>query len=226
MNLDRILQPGTHIEVASSGQVGREVVWDARVYANRADSFLIAAPEYLDRTLIAPVGLEVTVWAGLDNARCCFESLVLREVNEEGNILLELQKPQKLTVSDRRNFVRMESHLPVGFGVIGPGETGRWKAVKLSARVNLADLSGVGLSFDYHQPLLPETQLVLELPLEMKNAAVTIRLLGTVVRNEAQGQYYRVGVRFDNASELQQDLIMKHLFHNMRKQFQIQREDW
>lgn len=226
MNLDRILQPGMSIEILFGSQEGRDKVWQAHVQASRADTFLIAAPEFMDQAILAPVGREVVVWAGLDNARCCFDSMVLSELVKDGNILLELKKPQKLRTSDRRNFVRMESRLPIKFAVVGPEALGKWKSVEPSTSVHLQDLSGVGLSFGYHREFPPETRLVIDLPLELKHAALNIRILATVVRSELQGESVRVGVSFDNVSELQQDLIMKHLFYTMRKQIQISREDF
>jgi hypothetical protein len=60
----------------------------------------------------------------------------------------------------------------------------------------------------------------------MKNASMTVKILGKVVRNDPQENIFRIGVRFENASELQQDLIMKHLFFTMRKYIQINREDF
>lgn len=226
MNLDRILKPGMHIEFTFGGQDDRDMVWDARVHASSADSFVIAAPEYMDRAFIAPVGREVVVWAGGDNARCCFDSRILREISEQGDILLELEKPQKLMTSDRRHFVRMKSHLPVKFAIVGPEEIGHWKNAEPVTPANLFDLSGVGLSFKYHREFSAQTRMVFDLPLEMKNAAITIRMLATVVRSEPHEHSFRVGVRFDNASELQQDLIMKHLFYTMRKNIQISRDDF
>ena len=226
MNLDRILKPGMHIEFTFGGPDDEKTVWKARIQANRADSFVIAAPEYMDRAVIAPVGREVVVWAGVDNARCCFDSRIWREISEQGSILLELEKPQKLMASDRRHFVRMKSHLPVKFAVIGPEEIGQWKNAEPVTPATLIDLSGVGLSFKYQQQFSAETRMVFDLPLEMKNTAITVRMLGRVVRSEPYEYSFRVGVRFDNASELQQDLIMKHLFYTMRKNIQINRDDF
>lgn len=226
MNLDRILQPGTHLEISLGGQGEEEVVWDAQVHTSRTDSFLVSAPAYIDLNIISPVGREIVVWAGLDDARCSFDSLVMGEQVQNGHTYLVLKKPQKLTTSDRRHFVRMKSHLAIKFNIISSEDATQWKKIEPSYEAVLIDLSGVGLSFAYNREIPPDTLMVFALPLEMKNASMTIKILGTVVRNDPQEKGCRVGVQFENVSELQQDLIMKHLFHTMRKYIQISRDDF
>jgi len=226
MNLDRILQPGVHMEISLSEPGEREMVWDAQVHTVSPISFLVAAPASVDDNIISPVGQEVKVWASLDDARYSFICLVLGEQVQGGKSYLELKKPQKLISSERRDFVRMKSHLELKFEIISQEDTKLWKKIEPTQAANLFDLSGVGLSFKYPRALPPGTALVLSLPLEMKNASMTVKILGTVVRNDLHENEYRIGIRFENVSELQQDLIMKHLFFTMRKYIQISRDDF
>ncbi len=225
MNLDRILRPGAHLEISLGGQGEEELVWDAKVHSSSLDSFLISAPAYIDQDIISPVGREVVVWAALDDARCSFDSMVLGEQVQNGYTYLELKKPQKLTTSDRRNFVRMKSHLAINFDIIDSEDVKQWKKIEPTREASLIDLSGVGLSFLSNHEFTLGTYMVFALPLEMKNASITVKMLGTVVRNDPHDKFFRIGVRFEHVTELQQDLIMKHLFHTMRKYIQISRDD-
>jgi c-di-GMP-binding flagellar brake protein YcgR len=59
----------------------------------------------------------------------------------------------------------------------------------------------------------------------MNNITLITKVLGKVVRSEENDGFCKIGVKFLNISEKQEDLIMKYVFHTLRKYIQVNRDD-
>lgn len=219
MKLEEVLQNGRKIEVLVRGE-NKNSVLPTQVYLNKDETFLINAP-VADYEISAPVGEKVEIWLGCYDAHYTFESTVISEKMFKDNMCWELSKPPILTVSDRRSFFRVKTSMLVKWQRIEPEEAAEWESIHPSSIITLDDLSGAGLSFLYPVEVPVNSYLVFDIPLETENININTTVLGVVIRNEPQEKAYRVGVKFENITKLQQHLIMQHLFSPWRRNIQL-----
>jgi len=226
MDIEKLFKVNSRVEVANLGAENKEDEGAGQSLIQDVNdaSFSILVPTLNGHTLYLTDGDGVMVWLKVNNARYAFESVVLNKKQKDDVKYLELQKPQKLVSSDRRNFVRIKTLLSANYQIISNKEIDNWESIEPFKRVSLIDLSGQGLSLALNLPLLKDVMMVLSIRLENMN--VVVRLLGKVVRCEKQGSAYKVGVEFENISERQQDQVVKYVFYMLRKQIQSKRDDY
>lgn len=228
MKIDKILQINSRVEIAKLYPENEEdqIIGLSLIQEIDNNSFLIMVPIQNRHVLYLTKGDEVIVWITVDNARYAFESIVMNEKVEIGIKYFELKKPQKLTSSERRNFVRVKKFLPIKYKVIKDGKEDNWESIQASEEASMLDISGKGISLSVNKPLLRDLLMVLAIPLEMNNVTLITKVLGRVVRSEKTDSFYKIGINFVNISEKQEDLIMKYVFDTLRKFIQINRDDF
>ena len=226
MDISKLFRINTQVEVAilyadnqEDEGLGQSLIQD--IYD---DSFLILVPTLNGQAVYFAAGDEVMVWLKVKNARFAFKSVVLNKKEQDDIKYVELQKPQKLVSSDRRNFVRIKTLLLVNYRIISNEEIDNWENIEPFRAAPLIDLSGQGLSLALNLPLLKGVKLVLSIRLE--NLNVVVKALGKVVRSEKNATGYKVGIEFENISERKQDQVVKYVFYTLRKQMQIMKDDY
>lgn len=225
MNIDKLFQINSHVEVAKlyaenkeDEGLGQSLIQD--IYD---DSFLMMVPTIDGHILYLTQGDEVMIWLKVDNTRYAFESVVLNEKVESDITYLELQKPQKLVPSNRRNFVRIKTLLSINYQIIKNEEINNWEKIEPHDEASIIDLSGQGLGLALKLPLPKDVMMVLRIRLEHNN--VVVKVLGKVVRSEKHAGLYKIGAKFENISERQQDQVMKYVCYILRKHIQTMRND-
>lgn len=219
MRLDEVLQNGRKLEILLRSE-NKNTVLPTQVYLNKSDTFQIKAP-LADYKINAPVGEKVEVWVGCYDAHYTFEAEVISEKMIKDSWYWELEKPPVLTVSDRRSFFRVKTSMLVKWQKIDPGEVAEWESIHPSSIITLYDLSGSGLSFMYPVEVTAGSYLVFDIPLETENINISTTVLGAVVRSEPQDKAYKVAVKFESITKLQQHMIMQHLFSPWRRNIQL-----
>jgi c-di-GMP-binding flagellar brake protein YcgR len=226
MDVNKLFKINTRVEVAilygdnkEDEGLGQSLIQD--VYDN---TFLIMVPTLNGHAVYLTDGDEVMVWLKINNARYAFESVVLNKKEQDNIKYLELQKPQKLVSSNRRNFVRIETPLSVYYQIISDDEINDWEKIEPFRAASLIDLSGQGLSLSINQLLPRDAIMVLSIRLE--NLNVVVRALGKVVRIEKNAGTYKVGLEFKNIAEREQDQVVKYVFYTLRKQIQTMKDDY
>lgn len=226
MNIDKILQVNTRVEVAKLYPGNEESVTAGMSLIQEIynDSILIMVPIQNRHVLYLTQGDEVIVWVTVDNARYAFKSMVLDKTKEADIRYIVLKKPQKVTTSERRNFVRLKKLLPIKYEIITDETKNNWQNIVPARKTFMLDISGKGISLSFEKALLKDVLMVLAIPLEIND--ITLKVLGKVVRSEKSDDYYKLGINFINISEKQEDLIMKYVFANLRKYIQTNRDDF
>ena len=213
-----VLQDGRKIEILFRNDNENSIL-PTQVYLNKDDTFLVKAPA--DRGIAASIGATLEVWIGCYDAHYTFEAPVIGEKLIKDTICWELGKPPAMTVSDRRSFFRVKTSMPVKWQKVEPGEADTWGSLKPTSIVKLHDLSGSGLSFVYPMEIPVNSYLVFDIPLETENININTMVLGVVTRNDPQDNEYRVAVRFESITKLQQHMIMQHLFSPYRRNIEL-----
>jgi len=228
MNIERVLQVNRKVEITiidgptdADQNLGQSLIQE--IYN---DSFSIMVPVRVGHTLYLEKGDEVMVSILSDDARYSFKSEVIDKRKEAGIRYVLLKKPLKLTTSERRNLVRAKTLLSIKYVIIQNEEEKHWENIEPVNVASVIDLSGKGISLSLNQPLETDLQVVLSIPLEINNIRATVKLLGKVVRCEQSNGFYRIGVKFENINEKQEDLIMKYVFYALRKYIQVARDDY
>lgn len=226
VNVDKILQVNIRVEVAKLYPGNEESVTAGMSLIQEIynDSILIMVPIQNHHVLYLNKGDEVIVWITVDNARYAFKSMVLDKKKEDDIRYIVLKKPQKVTTSERRNFVRLKKLLPIKYEIITDEIKNNWQNIEPAKKTFMLDISGKGISLSFEKALSRDVLMVLAIPLEIND--ITLKVLGKVVRSEKSDDYYKLGINFINISEKQEDLIMKYVFANLRKYIQTNRDDF
>lgn len=226
MDIDKILRVNSNVQIALLNPVHKEdeAMGHSLIQAVYDQSFLIMVPIIKGHILYLTEGDQVMVTINVDNARYSFESVVLGKKEKADIKYLELKKPIKLGSSNRRDFYRIEILQPINYQIINEEALNNWENIEPTKKTFMLDLSGQGLSFLLNVPLARDTRLVLKIFLEDTDRFV--KLLGKVVRNEEFDGSYKIGVSFENISEIQQDQIVKYVFYTSRKQIQTMKDSY
>jgi len=213
-----VIQDGRKIEILFRDDNENSIL-PTQVYLNKDDTFLVKAPA--ERADTNYLGKMLEVWIGCYDAHYTFEAPVMGEKLIKDTVCWELGKPPALTVSDRRSFFRVKTSMPVKWQQVEPEEADIWESLKPTSIVKLHDLSGSGLSFIYPTEIPVNSYLVFDIPLETESIKINTTVLGVVVRNDALEKEYRIAVRFESITKLQQHLIMQHLFSPYRRNIEL-----
>jgi len=220
------LQINSRIEVALVNDDENQLFSKSLIQEICDESFSIMNPIHNGHGLSLDIGDEVIVSILINKVRYAFETEVLSKKSESDIKLVVLKMPQKLATADRRNFVRIKNLLPVKYENLEKNQIEKWGEIELSKEAYITDLSGKGLSLSIKSPLSRSAVIVLKIHLETEDINVKVKLLGEVVRCEQAEGLYRIGVKFLNITQQQQDLIIKYVFHSLRKSIQLNRDEY
>lgn len=228
MNIEKILQINRKVEVTIvDGQSDEnQILAQSVIQEIYNDSFLIMVPMKDGHSFYLAKGDKVVISIVYGKARYSFKSIVLDKKEELGIKYVLLKKPDKLATFERRNFVRVKTLLSIKYAEIENEEEKSWESIEPSIGASAIDLSGAGVNLSINQSLPKNKLLILSIPIEMKEINVTMKLLGKVIRSEKKDDLYRVGVKFHNITEKQENLIIRYVYYILRKYIQIYRDEY
>ncbi|MDK2985150.1 MAG: hypothetical protein PWQ96_792 [Clostridia bacterium] len=224
MKKKEILKVNSKIEIMSQDD---DTIYKSLIQDIFDDSFLIGVPVYKRHKLNLHKGDIVNVTAFSGSSCFNFFSEVLGKREENGLSLYILKKPHKYKKIERRDFVRVEVALEVKYEIISDRKN--WEKVKPSQKAFSIDLSGGGVQLILPEDLPPHSLLVLEIPIDIDCTDITMKLLGQVVRSEeekiADISRFKTGIKFEDISERERDIIIRFVFSQMRKTLHLRRSD-
>lgn len=218
---ENAIQVNNRIEVALADDE-RKLFGHSLIQEVFNDSFSIMTPIYEGHSLNYRLNDEVIVSVLINNVRYSFRTTVINIIKDINLRLLVLEMPRELQPADRRNLVRIKTLLPIKYTVIDPDQLGIWRNIEPDNETYLTDLSGNGLSISLEKSLLSGVLIVLNLNL---GNGTEMKILGEVVRCEKLNKQYRIGIKFKDVTERQEDLIISYVFQCLRKIIKLSRED-
>ena len=148
-----------------------------------------------------------------------FELLTIVEGKIFGNIpTLRLKVVSELKRIQRRNFYRLKIVKPIKYRIIDILDNSD-KTIKYHEGI-LLDVSEGGIMFYSKKEMEIKDLLELEIKLDTNSKMI---LKGTIVRkqyNTEKSFLYEYGVRFEEISKADKDILMKFIFQEQRKQLQ------
>ncbi len=226
MIIEKTFKINSKIEIAIVDDEENQIFANSVIQEVNNDSFSILVPIHDGHVLYLAEGDKVVVSLLLNNLRYAFETEVLRKERKAEINMVVLIKPQQLTTSDRRNLVRIKTLVPTKYEIVNNLNIDKWESIVPTFDAYVTDLSGTGLSLTLELPMLKETLMVLSIDLETNDINVKVKLLGEVVRCEKIDRRYRIGVKFNCITERQQRLIIRYVFHSLRKSIQLHKDDY
>lgn len=226
MMLENGLKVNSRIEVALANDEN-QVFGHSLIQEVLDESFSIMIPVYDGHTLYLDEGDEVIVSILINKVRYAFKTEVISKKMESDIKLVVLKMPKQIATADRRNLVRIKTLLPVKYEILEKDQMENWENIELSKEAFITDLSGKGLSLSFKRPLSMDEIMVLSIYLKTDNINVNVKLLGEVVRCEQIiNRRYQIGVQFLKITPRQEDLIVKYVFHCLRRSIQLNRDDY
>ena len=219
---ENTIQVNNKIEIALADEED-QIFGQSLIQEVYDESFSIMAPMYNGHALYLGIGDDVIVSLLIDNVRYSFYTKVLRKIRESDIKLVELKMPQKIETADRRNLVRIKTLLPVKYKILEPTRQNIWQNIEPEKEAYITDLSGKGLSISLEEPQLWDVLMVLHLHLGNNTE---MKLLGEVVRCEQINKRYRIGMKFLDITQRQEDLIISYVFQCLRKSIKLGRDDF
>lgn len=223
MKPEKNLRINSRVEVALADE-DQQIFGHSLIQEVNEDSFSIMIPLIDGHTLYLAAGDEVVVSILINDRRYVFQTRVLEKQRESRLVVLKM--PQILIPADRRGSVRTKALLPVKYDVLGSIEPENWDNITPAQEAVITDLSGKGLVLSIRSELEKGTLLVLDLNAESETIHVKAKLLAEVVRCEQNDYSYQIAVKFLHISQRQEDLIIKYVFHCLRKSIQLKRDDY
>lgn len=217
---DNAIQVNNKIEIILADD-DKRVVGHSLIQQVFDDSFSIMLPVSEGNTLYYDMNAEVIISVLINNVRYSFRTEVIDKAREGNLRLLLLKMPQKLELADRRTLVRIKTLLPIKYKIIEADQRDIWQNNEPDKETYLTDLSGNGLSISLDKFLVSGVLLVLNLNL---GNGTEMRVLGEVVRGEKLNKQYRIGVKFIDLTERQEDIIISYVFQCLRKTIKLSRE--
>lgn len=227
MTLENGLKVNSRIEVALANDEN-QIFGHSLIQEVLDESFSIMIPVYDGHTLYLNAGDDVIVSLLINKARYAFKTEVISKKMESDIKLAVLKMPKKIATADRRNLVRIKTLLPVKYEILEEKEQmGNLENIELSKEAFITDISGKGLSLSLKKPLSMDVIMVLSIHLKTDNINANVKLLGEVVRCEQNiNRRYQIGVQFLKITPRQEDLIIKYVFHCLRRSIQLNRDDY
>lgn len=187
------------------------------------DSFAAMIPLYKGRSIYLEAGDEVTVSVFIDQRRYIFASTVLQK--DIKTRMVVLQMPSKLISADRRRAVRIKTMLPAKYDICPGNRREDWETMEPAKHGNIINLSSKGLVLSLGREMAIGTLMILILDLRSEAINMRTKLLAEVVRCERVSDRCQVGVKYLSVSPQQEDLIIKYIFHCLRKMIRIKKGD-
>lgn len=223
MNIKQVLQVHRKVEIKIiNSQTDADVIIGQSLIQELHNDLIIMVP----MKDVLETGDKVMVSILSDDSRYTFKSEVTDIKIEAGIKYIWLEKPHKLTTSERRNLVRTKTLLPIKYIIIQKEEENHWEKSEPIKTASIIDLSGRGISLLLNQPLTEDILVVLSIPIEINDIKKSLKLLGKVVRCEQNNGLFRIGIKFEKITENQEDLIMRYVFYTLRRYIQVARDDY
>jgi c-di-GMP-binding flagellar brake protein YcgR len=223
--IERTLKINSKIEIAIVNDEENKIFAQSIIQEVDSDSFSIMVPIHNGHALYLTEGDEVVVSLLLNNVRYAFKTEVTGKKNKTELKLVVLKNPQKLTTSDRRNLVRIKTLIPIEYEVLKFSDIDNWQNILPKFNAYITDLSGQGLNLSLDWPVSIESLMVIIINLETNHINTQVKLLGEVVRSERIDKRYRIGIKFINITERQQDLVINYVFYSLRKSIQLHKDN-
>ncbi|MDA8233825.1 MAG: PilZ domain-containing protein [Clostridia bacterium] len=189
------------------------VVYRSRVENITNSCIVLGAPMEGGRPVPMPPGTKIRVNYYDDNATYTFDSSVI-ERNMGTLLQISIDRPTSIKRTQRRNFVRINTKLPVSYNIINDEMS---EAAIFQQGITL-DISGGGIRFQT-SVFLPEGTVV-ELKVDIQGHG-QISALGKVIRTISSGEKekksYLIGVQFMIIEEKDRDKIIRHIFDKQRE---------
>ncbi|MHB8170458.1 MAG: flagellar brake protein [Thermincolia bacterium] len=189
------------------------VIYRSRVENITNSCIVLGAPMEYGRLVHLPPGTKIRVSYYDDKATYTFDSAII-DRNMGTLLQISIERPSSIKRTQRRNFVRINTKLPVSYTIISdelPGAAHPQQGTAL-------DVSGGGIRFQTSL-FLPEGT-VLELKIDVQGLG-QISALGKVVRTISSGEKdansYVIGVQFMIIEEKERDKIIRHIFDKQRE---------
>ncbi|MDD3269359.1 MAG: PilZ domain-containing protein, partial [Syntrophomonadaceae bacterium] len=180
-------------------------VFASRVEDLRRDAIVVAAP-YKRGTLVpVPVGEEVLIRIGKDGTYHLFHTKVAARIAGHQPVL-NLSLPFKVTKIQMRNWVRVDTNLPMLFRPAGSESD--------FIETTVIDISGGGICMLNGEAIAKDTLLEMEIIFPDK---FILKINGTVTRNLDENKPVKIGVCFQEINERDQERIVGYVFKKQRE---------
>jgi c-di-GMP-binding flagellar brake protein YcgR len=185
------------------------------------ETLSISMPIRRGMFLLLKTGDKVRVEYAVKDAVYSFQANVRDRKRSNEVMLIVLERPNAISRTQRRNYVRFPVNLPIFFQLVGPdGDTLPDGEVVRQGRT--VDISGGGLQIVAMSPPDREDTVLITLKLDDNNPR-ELQLSGDVswVVQDDWSKNTRFGVSFTDISEVEQERIISYIFFKMRTRTQI-----
>jgi c-di-GMP-binding flagellar brake protein YcgR len=187
------------------GNLEQKEVFSSRVEDLRRDAIMVAAPYKKGLVVPVQVGDEVQIRMGKDGTYYLFHTRVTGRIGGPQPVL-QLSLPFKIGKIQMRNWVRVDSNLPLRYRILGSEA----ELIESTA----IDLSGGGICMLIEKPIEKDTLLELEITFPDN---FILKINGIVSRCLDETKPIRSGVCFQEISERQQERIIGYVFKKQRE---------
>jgi len=187
------------------GKLEQKDVFASRVEDIRRDTIIVAAPYRKGTIVPVPVGEEVQIRIGKDGTYYLFHTRILERIAGH-QPLLQLSAPFKVTKIQMRNWVRVETNLPMLYRIAG-SESEFIEATAI-------DISGGGICMLSNDPIKQDCVLEIEITFPDK---FVLKAQGNVARCFDEQKPIRIGVCFQDIRERDQERIVGYVFKKQRE---------
>lgn len=204
----RINQP-IEIEIKEPGYEGG---YRSRVEGISGDGLVLAAPYKNSEVVRLPRGTEVTV-KFYDQVAVYFVDCLVMSYNMGHVPTIVLGNPINSKRVQRRNFVRLDTKIPVVYTILDND----MKPVSEQFKATTIDISGGGLMFSTDGTI--QQGKFLEI-LAFLSADTTVTAIGKAVRvmdNISGKNKKSIGVEFSLIEERERDKIIRYIFNQQRE---------
>lgn len=187
------------------GNLEQKEVFASRVEDMRRDAILVAAPYKKGTVVPVPVGEEVQIRIGKEGTYYLFHTKVIGRIAGHQPVL-QLSLPFKTTRIQMRNWVRVDTNLPVLYRPVGTEDE--------FIEANAIDISGGGICMLTQERIEKETQLEVEIKFPDN---FVLKTNGIVTRCLDENKPIRIGVCFQDINERHQERIVGYVFKKQRE---------
>lgn len=187
------------------GNLEQKEVFASRIEDMRRDAIIVAAPYKKGTVVPVPVGEEVQIRIGKDGTYYLFHTKVTGRIAGHQPVL-QLSLPLKITKIQMRNWVRVDTNLPVLYRLAGTENE--------FIEANAIDISGGGICMLSNDRIEKDTLLEVEITFPDK---FVLKTNGIVTRCLDENKIIRVGVCFQEINERNQERIVGYVFKKQRE---------
>lgn len=157
--------------------------------------------------ILAPGDTVIIEAPGSDAVYLC-QATVLKAISGSRNTSCVLSKPDSFSRVQRREFIRLATHIPLQFC---EPESENWM------KGQIQDISGNGVNISSRTPLAMGSMLRMSFSLKVKGITTNINTLGRVVREFKSVNAYQYGITFQDLPQTERDKIVRYILHESIK---------